>query len=218
MASSGRCSIIAPIHLADKQHWVLLRFDRRNDVVHVYDSLSPTGIDGQVRAFILLLITTLVMHDPVPTIHSCHCPLQAAEEDSGIARKVLCPVLDPTAKRISMDDWIQSHASVDTIKMELIQVKSLLKALCEQTTALPGIRSDQLANEFYAHRTAREALKVCIQVDPCLIRRLDASIERYSEFINKRAGACVFFGRAIFAIDATLGEMDGTGSDVEMLW
>ncbi|KAJ3960300.1 hypothetical protein N0V92_003038 [Colletotrichum tropicale] len=85
MASSGRCSIIAPIYLADKQHWVLLRFDRRNDVVHVYDSLSPTGIDGQVRAFILLLITTLAMHDPVPTIHSCHCPLQADEGDSGIA-------------------------------------------------------------------------------------------------------------------------------------
>ncbi|KAJ5016780.1 hypothetical protein K4K57_010665 [Colletotrichum sp. SAR 10_99] len=85
MASSGRCSIIAPIHLADKQHWVILRFDRRNDVVHVYDSLSPTGVDGQVRAFILLLITTLAMHDPVPTIHNCHCPLQADEGDSGIA-------------------------------------------------------------------------------------------------------------------------------------
>ncbi|KAF3802759.1 hypothetical protein GCG54_00013993 [Colletotrichum gloeosporioides] len=85
LASSGRCSIIAPIHLADRQHWVLLRFDRRNDVVHVYDSLSPTGIDGQVRAFILLLITTLAMHDPVPAIHSCHCPLQADEGDSGTA-------------------------------------------------------------------------------------------------------------------------------------
>lgn len=116
-----------------------------------------------------------------------------------------------------MDDWIQSHASVETVKMELMQVKSLLKALCEQTTALPGIRSDQLANEFYAHRTAREALKVCIQVDPCLIRRLDASIERCSEFINKRAGACAFFGRAMSAIDATLDEMDCTGSDDDML-
>ncbi|KAH0438415.1 hypothetical protein CcaCcLH18_03402 [Colletotrichum camelliae] len=85
MASSGKCTIIAPIHLADRHHWVLLRFDRLNDAVHVYDSLAPTGVDGQVRAFILLLITTLEMHDTVPTIHSCHCPLQADEGDSGMA-------------------------------------------------------------------------------------------------------------------------------------
>ncbi|KAH0438416.1 hypothetical protein CcaCcLH18_03403 [Colletotrichum camelliae] len=116
-----------------------------------------------------------------------------------------------------MDDWNQSHASVETAETELIQVKLLLETLCEQTLAVRGIKTDQLANEFYAHRSAREALKICIHADPCLIRRLDASIERFSEFINKRAGACEFFSRAISAIDATLDEIDGTGSDVEML-